>query len=121
MTQPKVFLLQHPMRQKTPLDISDAARYGRLQKPIFPSTYNALLDTTDAVNKIEQALLEVAPDDFVVAIGDPALIGIAMMIAGRNTGGQVNLLKWNRALDRDGNRVRTQGNYVPVEISVDLD
>jgi len=119
MNQSKVYVLQHPSRQNVPLDISDAARYGNLQRPVFPPTYNAILDATDVVRKLEQALYDYEEGDYIIAIGDPAIIGVATAIAARNSGGVVNLLKWNRAFVR-GKRDVTHGSYVPLTIELDI-
>ena len=118
--QPKVYVLQHPLRNGSPLDISDAARYGELQSPIFSSKYNVLLDVSDAIASLESALQNYNEEDFIMAIGDPVLIGAAMAIAARNADGKVKLLKWNRHLLNTGYRSKTSGNYVPVLVEIDV-
>ena len=120
MTQPRIYVLQHPLRSGRPLDISDAARYGELLPPIFSSRYNVLLDVSDAITKLEASLADYCEDDYIIAIGDPVLIGAAMAIAARNAGGKVKLLKWNRHLLQNGQRSRTTGNYVPVMVEIDV-
>jgi len=120
MNEPRVFVIQHPQRKGVPLDISDAGRMGIIQKPILPPMYNAQIDTADVTRKIEAGLNDVDPDDYILCIGDPVLIAIAGIIAARNTGGEISMLKWNRALDKSGNRQRTVGHYVPCEILIDV-
>jgi len=120
MSQPKIYVLQHPVRNGRPLDISDAARYGEMQPPVFSPKYNVLLDVTDAIMKLESALADYCEDDYIIAIGDPVLIGAAMAIGARNAGGKVKLLKWNRHLLSNGQRSKTAGNYVPVMVEIDV-
>jgi len=116
----KVYVIQHPLKKGVPLDISDAARYGELQAPFFPAKYNAMLDASDAVEKLETGLTDYTANDYIIAIGDPILIGIALAIAARNADGHVNFLKWNRHLSSNGARSYTAGNYVPIHIEVDV-
>jgi len=116
----KVYLIQHPLRAGTPLDITDASRYGVIQKPILPSTYNAQADVSDAVRHLEAGLSDIDNESYILCIGDPALIAVASIIAARNTGGELKLLKWNRSLDRSGKRQRTVGHYAPCDIEIDV-
>lgn len=120
VSTPKVYILQHPVRKGIPLDISDAARYGELQVPIFSPKVNPYLDVNDVIEKIENALAEYTEDDYIIAIGDPILIGAAMAIACRNAGGKVKVLKWSRHLEKDGTRSYSRGNYIPVYVEMDI-
>jgi len=117
---PDIYVIQHPSRKGVPLDITDAAKFGKLQEPIFSSRYNTLLDTTDAVGKMEQGLLHYTSEDFIIAIGDPILIGMAMAIGARNAAGIVRMLKWNRLLNTNGTRNHSVGNYIPVNVEMDI-
>ena len=116
----KVYIIQHPQRNGVPLDVTDASRLGIVQKPIVRHNYNTQIDAADAVRRIEAALADYTEQDYLMCIGDPVLIGIATAIAARNTGGVVNLLKWNRRLDANGRRQRFVGHYIPCTVELDI-
>lgn len=50
-----------------------------------------------AIRQMAEVLRTFTPDDFILAIGDPAAIAGACMIAAEKTGGLVKLLRWDRA------------------------
>lgn len=52
-------------------------------------------DLASVLPQIKYRLMEFTPDDYLIPIGHPILIGWATAIAADNTGGSVKLLYWN--------------------------
>jgi hypothetical protein len=92
------------------LDISQAEDYGALTS-VFPSgsqIYGGQSMTEDYVKTARRKLRNFRPDDFILPVGDPLLIGIAFMAAAEASGGEVQMLKWDkRKGDLGGYRVVT--------------
>jgi hypothetical protein len=80
----------------TPLfDFSDAERFGHLVAVLEPSdnpSFLALLTT-----KIRKALVPFTINDYLVAVGDPAIIGICAGIILRRQK-KLKMLRWDRRL-----------------------
>ena len=60
------------------------------------------------VQQIKRKLRGFNDDDWLLCLGDPAIIGVAFAIAADANQGRVNLLKWDK-IEKD---------YYPVKISV---
>jgi hypothetical protein len=60
------------------------------------------------VEQIKRKLKAYGDDDWLLCLGDPAIIGVAFAIAADANGGRVNVLKWDK-LEKD---------YYPVRIQV---
>ena len=60
------------------------------------------------VSHVRRKLRHFNDDDWLLAMGDPAIIGIAFAIAADINRGKINLLKW----------VKIARSYYPVRISV---
>lgn len=60
------------------------------------------------VRKIETALHDFTTNDYILAVGDPAAIGVACAVASQMTGGNFQMLKWDRQERR----------YFPVRIDI---
>ena len=71
-----------------------AQDYGKLKfmLPVITSQLNV----QDSVEKIRSELADFQHDDYLLPIGDPVLIGAAVAIAGKKTGGSVRCLKWDK-------------------------
>lgn len=75
-------------------DLSPAERFGRLVSilPVGKGT----ADVGRMMRHMEDALADFSGDDYMLAVGDPFAIAMAVMVASRFNGGRVTLLKWNR-------------------------
>ncbi len=98
-----VFVVQENPR----VDVVSAAQWGDLI-PLANPYYQVHLNTGRVVSQFRRKLRKYSDDDWLLPLGDPAMIGIAFAIAAEANEGRVNLLKWDR-LER---------HYYPVKISV---
>jgi hypothetical protein len=82
--------------QDSDKDISPAKRYGKLH--VLLSTKEVLRGYDGAIARLEQRLEaeRFSPDDFLLCVGDPVIIGFAIHYALKLTGGSLNVLKWDR-------------------------
>lgn len=98
----RVFVVQQPAywdgeaRRFVPkYDLSPASKFGRLHYLLGPG--NIFADRLDqARDQMDKILANYTPDDYILPVGDPVAIALACMIAGRNTMGRVNVLKFSR-------------------------
>lgn len=87
----RVFVTQENPR----LGILSAAKYGELI-PLTSSFEQVHLSPEKTVMQIKRKLSGFNDDDYLLALGDPAIIGISFAIASNLNHGRVNLLKWDR-------------------------
>ena len=57
---------------------------------------NARFSARQTVSNLRSALRNFTADDYILPTGDPGIIGVAMAIAFRNSGGKVKVLRWMR-------------------------
>lgn len=88
---PKVYVVQDNGRY----NLTAAEEYGELV-PLLPARLQLQKDSSEAVEVIQNKLIGYNNDDSILAIGDPAAIGIAMGIASFYNGGLIWLLKFDR-------------------------
>tara|TARA_R110001606_G_scaffold51729_2_gene128440 strand:+ start:2314 stop:2685 length:372 start_codon:yes stop_codon:yes gene_type:complete len=81
-------------RKPTPWHLS-AAKYGELI-PLTSAFEQVHLSPEKTVAQIKRKLLGFGDDDYLLALGDPAIIGISFAIASNLNHGRVKLLKWDR-------------------------
>ena len=62
----------------------------------------------DIVSALHWGELDFSDDDWLLAMGDPAIIGIAFAIAASINHGRVNLLKWDKI----------ERSYYPVKVNL---
>lgn len=67
---------------------------------VFPANRQIIFSPAPAVRKAYETLRDFNDADYLVAIGDPALIGIACAVAATRNEGRFNLLKWDRLEQR---------------------
>jgi len=97
-----VYVVQEPNANKNILSATD---FGEL-KMILPARENMMFSPAPTVSKIKAALKDYSDDDYILCIGDPAAIGIAIHYALMANRQRVNILKWDRREYR----------YYPVEV-----
>ena len=110
---PKVFVPQQPSRFDAAtglwipiMDLRPAAKYGDLVIMFNQNASRA--DLHDVVSVMQEHMAAFQPEDYLVALGDPAFIVAASMIASRKSNGAVRLLKWDR----------NERIYYPAEIRI---
>lgn len=75
------------------VNINPATKWGELKIMFDQSVSRGTEVPTEAMRKI---MADFTKDDFVCAIGDPALLAIACCLAVQKTGGLLRLLRWDR-------------------------
>ena len=87
-----VYVLQHPPRNVNILQASD---YGYLV--ICLQQYSqAVISIAPFIRKMKKCLGQMTNKDYILGLGDPAIIGISTAIASDVTNGQFKFLKWDR-------------------------
>ena len=99
-----VYVVQEPDSSKNILSASD---FGVLEF-ILPARENMMFSPAPTITRIKKALKEFNDEDFLLLIGDPAAIGVAVHIALQNNRQRAKLLKWERREYR----------YYPVEVTI---
>jgi len=100
---PTVFVTQENPR----VNILPAAKWGDLESLTDP--YDQLhINPSRLVSQIRRNLRGLTDDDWLLAMGDPAIIGVSFAIAAELNHGRVNLLKWDRM----------EKSYYPVKVSL---
>jgi hypothetical protein len=103
MAVPKVFVVQNQMRYEhgelvARFDLKPAMRFGKL---CYLLNDNAMHETMDRlVRKLDLLLENFSDNDYLLAIGHPALIGAATAVAASHNQGNVTQLVWS-GRDRD--------------------
>lgn len=88
-------------------NILPAQRWGMLDV-LIPANSQVVLDSGPTVDIIRRKLRDFGDADYLIAIGDPAVIGIACAVAAQQNAGRFKLLKWDRQ----------EGMYYPVQVHV---
>ena len=98
-----VFVTQENPR----VDILSAAKWGDLV-PLASPFDQIHINPERVVSQLRRKLKGFCEDDWLLAMGDPAIIGVAFAIAADANRGRVGLLKWDKF----------EKTYYPVKISV---
>jgi hypothetical protein len=115
MTDHRVFIVQKPAYKDRETgkwvdkyDLSPAAHFGKLVY-LLPHG-NVPQDLATTIEKLQNQLEDFNDRDHILAIGDPVAISATVMVASRQNGGKLSILKWDR---------RAQGyRPYPIRISV---
>lgn len=75
-------------------DLSSAEKYGRL-RTLVPHG-QSLVSTVPVVRQLNEQLRDFTSDDYLLPLGDPAIMSAAAAIAARNSNGRLTILKWDR-------------------------
>ena len=89
------------------VDIISATKYGDLE-PLASPFDQVHLNPGRIVSQLRRKLQKFGDDDWLLAMGDPAIIGIACALAASANHGRVNLLKWDKM----------ERSYYPVKINL---
>ena len=74
----------------------------------LPNRDQAILSTAPYVQKMQKNLQDFRKEDYLLAVGDPVIIGISTAAVCDITNGQFNMLKWDRREYR----------YYPLEVDM---
>ena len=85
-----VYVLQEMGR-----NVRSAEKFGDL-KVMLPDNKQMILASGPLTFKLKQELKEFSDDDYLLLIGDPAIIAVCGAIAAKNNGGRFKVLKWDR-------------------------
>ncbi len=85
----KVFITQD-----TGHNIESARQYGELK--VLLSFKDVASGTKSMIDLLYKRLKDVSPEDYILCVGDPIAIGLAVHIAMKYTQGKINFLKWDR-------------------------
>lgn len=88
-------------------NVLPAQKYGKL-KTLIGANSQIVLDSEPTTEIMRRKLSAYGDDDFLIAIGDPAAIGIACAVAASRNAGRFKLLKWDRQ----------ERQYYPVEVDI---
>ena len=97
-----VYVLQEMGR-----NVRSAEKFGEL-KVLLPDNKQIVLSSGPLTHKLTKELSTFNDDDYLLLIGDPAIIAVAGAIASKMNGGRFKVLKW----DRDEKR------YYDIEIDI---
>jgi hypothetical protein len=99
----KVYVTQENPR----VNIVSAARWGDLE-PLTNPFDQIHINPIRLVVQIRRKLRRATDEDWLLAMGDPAIIGVAFSIFTEMNQGRVNLLKWDKM----------EKSYYPVKINL---
>ena len=85
-----VYVLQEMGR-----NIRSAEKFGEL-KVCLPDNRQIVLSSGPLTFKLRQELKDFNDNDYLLLIGDPAIIAVAGAIASENNNGRFKVLKWDR-------------------------
>lgn len=119
----KVYVTTHPTRidrrdgVRRPIDITQAAEYGELVV-LLPE---GMLSLTPAptVRELRYGLRDFTDDDYLLPLGDPALIAMAGALCAFANNGRFKVLRWNRPLYNDEGLVE-RGGYIPIQVDLNI-
>lgn len=86
----RVFAVQERNR----IDLSDAWNYGEVVV-CLPESKHIFDNPRELMRTLELKLKGFSDNDFLLAIGDPAAIAVASVVALRENGGKAKMLRWD--------------------------
>ena len=87
-----VYVVQQPAPN---INILSASDFGYLVI-CLPNRDQAIYSTAPYTQKMRKCLQDIRKHDYILAVGDPIMIGLACIFANDNTNGQFNMLKWDK-------------------------
>ena len=88
-------------------NIMGAQKYGKLIT-LLPEFSQIILSPGPLIFKLRKLLKDYTPNDYLLLVGDPSIIGVACSIVSDNTNGKYKLIKWDKQERR----------YYPIEINL---
>ena len=94
------------VQENPKVDIISATKYGELI-PLANQTEQLHLNPSRIISQFKRKLTKFSDNDYLLLLGDPALIGVAVTVASDVNNGKVTVLKWDRI----------EKMYYPVKLS----
>ena len=76
-------------------NVRSAEKFGELTV-MLPDNKQMILASGPLTFKLQQELKDFSDDDYLLLIGDPAIIAVCGAIVAKNNGGRFKVLKWDR-------------------------
>jgi folate-dependent tRNA-U54 methylase TrmFO/GidA len=76
-------------------NVRSAEKFGELTV-MLPDNKQMILASGPLTFKLQQELKDFSDDDYLLLIGDPAIIAVCGAIAAKNNVGRFKVLKWDR-------------------------
>ena len=89
------------------INILSASDFGYLVI-CLPNRDQAIFSTAPYTQKMKKNLQDFRKEDYLLAVGDPVIIGISTATVANVTNGQFNMLKWDKREHR----------YYPLEVDM---
>ena len=89
------------------INIMGASNYGQF-KFLLPELSQLMWSPGPLIFQLRKLLKDYTPDDYLLLVGDPAIIGVACSIVSDITNGKYKLIKWDRQ----------ERKYYPIEINL---
>ena len=81
--------------QETGKNFRSAEKFGDL-KVLLPDNRNIILSAGPVTHKLRKELKDFCDKDYLLLMGDPAIIAIAGAVVSEINGGRFKVLKWDR-------------------------
>tara|TARA_R110000796_G_scaffold168784_1_gene285695 strand:+ start:337 stop:708 length:372 start_codon:yes stop_codon:yes gene_type:complete len=89
------------------INITGALEYGDFNF-LLPELSQLMWSPGPLIFQLRKLLKNYTPDDYLLLVGDPAIIGVACSIVSDITNGKYKLIKWDRQ----------ERKYYPIEINL---
>jgi|TARA_Y100000310_G_C20301387_1_gene631951 hypothetical protein len=98
-----VYIVQEPANR----NFTPAKKYGKL-KSLVPDRVQVQISAAPVIRRLRGELKDFSNNDYLLLSGDPIIIGLAIVVAGENNMGRINVLKWDKQ----------EKTYNPIEIDL---
>jgi len=108
----KVYIIQNVMRKYPDgtlrgLDYSQAERFGEIIF-LFDGNKQVVMSPQPTIRKLRTVLKDFNDNDYLLLVGDPALIGLTSSVVATISNGRYNMLKYDR-IEKD---------YFPIRVDI---
>ena len=108
----KVYIIQNVMRKYPDgtyrgLDYSQAERFGEVIF-LFDGNKQVVMSPQPTIRKLKTVLKDFNDNDYLLLVGDPALIGLTTSVLVTISNGRYNMLKYDR-IEKD---------YFPIRVDI---
>jgi len=110
----RVFVVQVPKRGGYFLDISDCERFGEVKEACFKNE-TIEENSEEVISALHDYFEDFTEYDYILQAGEHTLLMAAMAVVSEYCQ-NINILKWNRVINKDG--FRSGGRYECININV---
>jgi len=97
-------------------DLTKAEIFGDLDILLLPG--QDLISSVPVVRQLREKLRNFNDNDYLLLLGDPALMAAVAAIAATRNEGRFKLLKYDRGWDPIKGRDPKKGGYIPVQVDI---